>query len=150
VILVAVLAAELGAPLARELSATPSAAVAQLAPDPYISRQQPLPPAEAPAAQPHSALRRAATRANPPLALARSPYDFAPPRAIAPNPYGAMAELGPNPYLGRYADGADLPFTSSPHELSARRSANGSGRRLALAPSPYEVAVALDLAPNPY
>ena len=71
--------------------------------------------------------------------------------ALAPNPYGATADLAPNPYLDRYAEGAALPFTSSLHEPSAlRRSAIGSGRRLALAPSPYELAAALDLAPNPY
>jgi hypothetical protein len=137
VILVAVLAAELGAPLVRELPATPTAVVTRLAPDPYLSPQL-VPPAEAPAPHQPSAPRRAAIGVSAPLAL-------------APNPYGALAELGPNPYLGRYTEGPALPFTSPPHEPSAlRRSASGFGRRLALAPSPYEMAAALDLAPNPY
>jgi hypothetical protein len=150
VILVAVLAAELGAPLVRELPATPTAVVTRLAPDPYLSPQL-VPPAEAPAPHQPSAPRRAAIGVSAPLALAPSPYEFAPPRDLAPNPYGALAELGPNPYLGRYTEGPALPFTSPPHEPSAlRRSASGFGRRLALAPSPYEMAAALDLAPNPY
>jgi len=146
-IVIALLSFGAAEPLARRLSAPPYASVAPLAANPYLD-QDAVGAARPVTSLPHG--RRRVLEVSPRLALAPSPYELTPPPLrLAPNPYGAVPPLAPDPYLDQDAVGPAL--TSTPHELSTRRrSALGASPRLALAPSPYELAPALDLAPNPY
>jgi hypothetical protein len=144
-ILLALLSAGLGAPSARGLPAIQYGDVAPLAPNPYRGLM-PVPAAQEPAA-----LQRRTLGARRRLALAPSPYELASPPELAPNPYGAIAPLAPDPYLEQDVAHHAPPLTSMLHEPSALRGpANSPSQRLALLPSPYELAPALDLAPNPY
>jgi hypothetical protein len=135
-----------GGLLAGGLSSTLYAPVASLAPGP---EQRRTPAVAASAAVQHEAFARRSVGVNSPPALWPSPYEFAPTVGLAPNPYGEIAALAPDPYRNQHA--ADRAAAWSQHEVSVRRRRVVDTRpRLALAPSPYELAPVMDLVPNPY
>ncbi len=72
-------------------------------------------------------------------------------RDLAPHAHDSVARLAPSPYIDRHAVEPTVTWGSVPYtQFEPQSSAGGPSARPALAPSPYELAPPIDLAPSPY